>query len=176
MFEPDPVMRVWLAGVRYAPSAVLALALRGRIPANYFGISIPRHEPGSDLVAVCVQHQKTAGLVPEDRSLLLCLGAPAVNAALLAQPEIAVDRMIAAVKKLLPDTRQRITYAKLYRHEDGYPLFYPGYLQHLRTFPRSGAQTQRVVLAGDYLVSPTVEGAIRSGERAAAQLADQLRG
>lgn len=174
IFDPDPATRKWLAGVRYAPSAVLALTLRERLPANYFGISIPRHEPGSDLVAVCLQQQKAAGLVPEDRSLLICLGAPAANAELLAQPEAAVERMIAAVEALLPGTRRLISHAKLYRHVDGYPLFYPGYLKHLRAFPRS-TQRARVVLAGDYLVSPTVEGAIRSGERAAAQLVDQLR-
>jgi monoamine oxidase len=67
-----------------------------------------------------------------------------------------------------------IRHAKLYRHAAGYPLFYPGYLKHLRAFPVS-AQTRRVMLAGDYLVAPTVEGAIRSGARSARQLFDQLR-
>jgi protoporphyrinogen oxidase len=66
-----------------------------------------------------------------------------------------------------------IRHAKLYRHQEGYPLFYPGYLQHLRAFP--AAAQQRVCLAGDYMVSPTVEGAIRSGARAAQRLIDYVR-
>lgn len=173
IFRFDAATSDWLEGVRFVPSAVLALWLNHRIDASYFGLSIPRTEPGSDLVAVCVQHQKSPGLVAADRSLLICLGAPGANAELLAAPEAAATRMIAAAEQVLPGTRARITRAKLYRHIDGYPLFYPGYLKHLRSFPRH-AQTHRVVLAGDYLVSPTVEGAIRSGERSAQQLFDQL--
>ena len=174
IFAVDPVTSEWLTGVRYAPSAVLALVLRERIPATCFGASIPRTGRGRDLVAICVEHNKLPGLVPDDRSLLICLGAPAANADLIAQPEAGVERMIDAVEALLPGTRNLIVRAKLYRHVDGYPLFYPGYLKHLRAFPLT-AQTHRVLLAGDYLVSPTVEGAIRSGARSAAQLMDQLR-
>ena len=174
IFDPDPVTREWLRGVRYAPSAVLALVLAERIPANYFGASIPRTGHGCDLVAICAQQHKLPGLVPDDRSLLICLGAPSANADLIAEPATGVQRMIDAVEALLPGTRRLIARAKLYRHGDGYPLFYAGYLAHLRTFPVT-AQAQRVRLAGDYLVSPTVEGAIRSGERSAIQLMDQLR-
>ena len=174
IFTPDDVTAEWLRGVRYTPSAVLALALRERIRADYFGVSIPRREAGNDLVAVCVQQHKANGLVPDDRSLLICLGAPAVNHELIRDPQTAVERMINAVEQIMPGTRARIEHAKLYRHVDGYPLFYPGYLRHLRTFPIT-AQIHNVMLAGDYLVSPTVEGAIRSGERAARRLMDQLR-
>ena len=174
LFHPDSVTAEWLRGVRYSASAVLALVLRERIRADYFGISIPRGGRGSDLVAICVEHQKAPGLVPDDRTLLVCLGAPEANESLIAQPESAVERMINSVEHVLPGTRSRIEHAKLYRHHDGYPLFYPGYLKHLREFPVT-AQTHNVMLAGDYLVSPTVEGAIRSGERAAHRLLDQLR-
>jgi oxygen-dependent protoporphyrinogen oxidase len=173
VFDVDDVMRVWLEGVRFVPSAVLALVLNQRIRASYFGVSIPRGEPGSDLVAVCVQHQKTEDLVPANQSLLICLGAPGVNEELISAPEAAVTRMIDAVEQILPGTGSTITRAKLYRHVDGYPLFYPGYLKHLRAFPLT-AQTKRVMLAGDYLIAPTVEGAIRSGARSAQQLYDQL--
>lgn len=174
IFEADPVTKEWLSGVRYAPSAVLALVLNERIRASYFGISIPRGQSASDLVAICMQQQKASGLVPDDRSLLICLGAPGVNAELLADPAAAVDRMINAAETVVPGTRARIMHAKLYRHADGYPVFYPGYLKHLRDFPLA-AQTHNVMLAGDYLVAPTVEGAIRSGYASARRLIDQLR-
>ena len=173
IFDVDHATRVWLEGVRYVPSAVLALVLNQRIRASYFGLSIPRGEPGSDLVAVCLQQQKTDGLVPVEKSLLICMGAPDVNDELITAPEVAVTRMIESVEQILPGTRSMVTRAKLYRHVDGYPLIYPGYLKHLRRFPLT-AQTKRVMLAGDYLVAPTVEGAIRSGARSAQQLYDQL--
>jgi oxygen-dependent protoporphyrinogen oxidase len=174
LFQSDPATSDWLRGVHFAPSAVLALVLDTRIPAGYFGISIPREAKASELVALCVQHEKAAGLVPPDRSLLIALGAPAHNESFIAQPETAVERMVSAVELLMPGTRSHILRAKLYRHEYGYPIFYPGYLKHLRAYATL-PQTQRVKLAGDYLVSPTVEGAIRSGRRAAQQLYDQLR-
>lgn len=174
MFELDRVTLDWISGVRYAPSAVLALVLSERVRAGYFGVSIPRTENANDLVAICVQQQKTEGLVPNDRSLLICLGAPSVNAELLADPQAGVERMINAAEAVMPGTRARVTHAKLYRHPDGYPVFYPGYLKHLRDFPVA-AQTHNVMLAGDYLVAPTVEGAIRSGYTTARRMIDQLR-
>jgi protoporphyrinogen oxidase len=174
IFEFDAATGSWLQGVQFAPSAVLALALDTRLSVGWFGLSIPRRESANELVALCMQQEKAAGLVPPDRSLLMALGAPAHNHHFCAQPNDAVERMVGAVEQIMPGTRAHIMRAKLYRHEYGYPIFYPGYLKHLRAFPVA-AQTQRVVLAGDYLVSPTVEGAIRSGQRAAQQLYDQLR-
>jgi oxygen-dependent protoporphyrinogen oxidase len=169
---PETIQR-WLADARFASSAVLALVLKERVRADYFGVSVPRSERASDLVALCVQQQKLPGLVPMDRSLLIALGAPGVNDELIAHPQTAVDRMITAVEEIMPGTRALIAHAKLYRHAEGYPVFYPGYLKHLRAFPAHAIP--RVMLAGDYLVSPTVEGAVRSGERAALRLHDQLR-
>jgi protoporphyrinogen oxidase len=174
LFQFDKATGDWLQSVRFVPAAVLALVLDARIPAGYFGISIPREEKAGELVALCVQREKGAGLVPPDRSLLIALGAPAHNESFIAHPETAVERMVSAVEVIMPGTRSQILRAKLYRHEQGYPVFYPGYLKHLRAYA-SLPQTQRVKLAGDYLVSPTVEGAVRSGRRAAQQLYDQLR-
>ena len=162
-----PQLREWLERVRFSPSAVLALVLERDVDLDVFGISLLRSSNGtSDLVAICVQSNKTGGLVPKERGLLVCLGAPAVNEQLVADGEASVERMIDAVEQVLPGIRKRVLRAKLYRHIAGYPIFYPGYLKHLRQFPNE-ALPARVQLAGDYLISPTVEGALRSGERAA---------
>ena len=90
-----------------------------------------------------------------------------------ADPRAGVERMIDAIEVVMPGTRSRVAHAKLYRHVEGYPVFYSGYLQHLKNFPPYAVP--RVMLAGDYLVSPTIEGALRSGERAALRLFDQVR-
>jgi protoporphyrinogen/coproporphyrinogen III oxidase len=162
----EPV-REWIGRVEHAPSAVLAVVLKRPIDADFFGLSLLRAEAGvSDLVAVCVEARKTPGLVPDDRGLLVCLGAPDANASLVADPEKGVHRMIAALEQIFPGVRQQIDRVKLYRHAYGYPVFYPGYLKHLRRFPAHALPTS-IRLAGDYLVAPTVEGAIRSGEKAA---------
>lgn len=161
---PAPVAD-WLKRVEFAPAAVLALVVDRAINADFFGLSLLRSET-SELVAICVQAKKANGLVPPDRGLLICLGSPQANASLVEDADGAVERMIAAVERVLPGTRKRITRAKLYRHPVGYPVFYPGYLKHLRRFP-ADSLPRGIALAGDYLVGPTVEGALRSGERAA---------
>ena len=179
--EVAPLIRLhesltaWLDGVEFTPAAVLAVVLKRPVRAEYFGLSIMRTDVATnDLVAVCAVERKTAGLVPADRGLLLCLGAPAVNADLIAQPQAGVERMLRALEQILPGTRKDIARVKLYRHHAGYPSFYPGYLKHLRSVPIAELP-HNVGLAGDYLVAPTVEGALRSGERAALALLGQER-
>jgi oxygen-dependent protoporphyrinogen oxidase len=170
LIELPANMREWLGRVRFSPSAVLALVLERDVDIDVFGISLLRtHNGASDLVAICVQSHKAPGLVPREGGLLVCLGAPHANEELVENGEDSVERMIDAVEQVFPEIRQRVVRAKLYRHAAGYPLFYPGYLKHLRRFPVD-ALPARVQLAGDYLVAPTVEGALRSGERAAQAL------
>jgi hypothetical protein len=48
-------------------------------------------------------------------------------------------------------------------------IFGPGHFRHLAAL-RPGRRLGAVALAGDYLISPTVEGAVISGERAAAEI------
>lgn len=166
---------LWLANVQFAPSAVLAVLLNRPVPGDYFGLSLLRGDGRTnDVVAICVQGRKAPGLVPPGRGLLICLGSPQSNAALIAGGESAVDRMLDVAEHVYPGLRERVTRAKLYRHAYGYPVFYPGYLKHLRKFPGS-ALPAGVHLAGDYMVAPTVEGALRSGERAAADVLSYVR-
>lgn len=170
LIELPHALSDWLNGVEYVPSAVLAVVLKRRIKTEFFGLSIVRAEEGAnDLVAVCAQANKAPGLVPADRSVLTCLGAPQANAALIADPERAVTRMLAALEHIFPGVRESVDRVKLYRHNYGYPAFYPGYLEHLRRFP-ADALPAEMRIAGDYLVAPTVEGAIRSGNKAAEKM------
>lgn len=166
---PNEIVQ-WLNGVRFVPSAVLALVLDQPIQADFFGLSLLRdHRELSALVAICVAANKEPGLVPSDKGLLVCLGSPMENAALVENGEASVQKMVATVDQVFPGTSSHIERAKLYRHLEGYPAFYPGYLKHLRRYP-AASLPRGVQLAGDYLVSPTVEGAFRSGERAAQAL------
>ncbi|HUP88893.1 MAG TPA: FAD-dependent oxidoreductase, partial [Longimicrobiales bacterium] len=165
LFRPSDALQQWLARVRYAPSCVLSVVTDRPIARDFFGLSLLRHDKGRGLVAVCNVAAKLPSLVPADRGLLVCLSAPDASANLLADPEAAVKQMLDALEEVLPGTRSQILRVKLYKHADAYPVFYPGYLKHLRRFP-SEELPRNVGLAGDYLVAPTVEGALRSGARA----------
>ncbi|MGH7448719.1 MAG: FAD-dependent oxidoreductase, partial [Longimicrobiales bacterium] len=67
-----------------------------------------------------------------------------------------------------------VTSAHVFRYDHGYTIFPPGYLGHIARFDDAWLPA-RVALAGDYLIAPTVEGAVRSGERAARRVLASTR-
>jgi len=161
----------WLAGVRYEPELAVALSLEPALATDYFGLSFPRLEPPGDRIAAfCMQGAKGAGLTGAAREAMVIVPAPAVQAALLAaEPQEVLDSLLPSIELVYPRLSERIVRAKIYRFQDGRVAFYPGYLTHLTRFD-PGWLPPALALAGDYLVAPTVEGAVRSGLRAAARL------
>ncbi len=161
----------WLAGVRTRPTSTLALRLDRPAPGDWFGLSFPRTAPPGDrLVAACALERKIPGLVPEGRGLLVLYPAPSLAPRVAEMEAGAVaDLLLPALEQALPGIGARVTRARVYRFPDGSVQFYPGYLEHLRRFDEAWLPA-RLALAGDYLVSPTVEGAVRSGLAAAARL------
>jgi protoporphyrinogen oxidase len=161
----------WLAGVRTAPAVTLALVLNQPINVDYFGLSIPRAQTDvQGIVAICVQERKAGRLVPNGQSALVVLPAPGMGTQLIdVEPSAVLDTLLPGVERVLPSTKGRVTRARATRFTDGYTIYYPGYLKHLSSFSAL-PQPANVALAGDYLCSPTVEGAVRSGQAAADRL------
>ena len=84
-----------------------------------------------------------------------------------------ITRLIAAAPRS-PRLERDVVRARVYRLPEGYTLFYPGYVRHIRSYDERWAPA-RIALAGDYRVAPTVEGAVISGARAAWRLLDGRR-
>lgn len=168
---PGGMAGEWLAGVRSTTALSLALLVDGSLPVDYFGLSFPRGEPpGEHVAALCLEERKAAALGAEERSTIIVFPAPAVAPFLAAAaPEQVLDQLLPAVEAALPGVGQRVIRAKVYRFPEGGALFYPGYLEHLRRFAHTWLPPM-LALAGDYLVAPTIEGAVRSGRQAAARL------
>lgn len=164
----------WLSAVRSTPAASLGIVLDGPSPADFFGLSFPRRRgPGERVAAICLQGRKNAELDGPGRSGLVVLPAPAEAArATTADPRTTLERLLPAVREALPDAGA-VLRARVYRHPGGSTIFYPGYLAHLRRFDPDWFP-DRIALAGDYLIAPTVEGAVRSGLRAADRVLEQL--
>lgn len=171
LMRPVGPAEEWLREVRFAEEAVVALSLDRSLSVDYFGLSFPSGSPpGDSLAAICVQGRKGAGMSTSGREALVLVPAPAMMSRILAAtPREAFDLLLPSLELVFPGVREHITRAKVYRFPDGRVLFYPGYLRHLRRFDPEWLPP-RLELAGDYLVAPTVEGAVRSGRRAAARL------
>lgn len=171
----DP-LESWLRGVRYEPEVALALTLEPVLATDHFGLSFPRiAPPGDRIAAFCMQGAKRAGLTGSGREAMVVVPAPALQPDLLAaDPSDALDELLPSIELVYPRLAERIVRAKVYRFQDGRVVFYPGYLTHLKRFDPVWLPP-RLALAGDYLVAPTVEGAVRSGLRAAARLLGEGR-
>lgn len=169
--SPPPRLAALLDRVRTRPTAVLALVLERPAPDEAFGVSFPRRTPpGERIVACCVQERKGAGLVPQGRGALVVLPAPRIAVELAdAEPDTVLARLLPGVEAAWPGIGDTVMRAKVYRFAEGYTAFYPGYPTLLPRF-HEAERPATIALAGDYLVAPTVEGAVRSGRRAAANV------
>jgi oxygen-dependent protoporphyrinogen oxidase len=124
------------------------------------------------VAALCVQSRKVRGLVP-DGDALVALPAPHAVPAMLERTDAEiVAEMLSALEHVVTGITRRVVSSRVIRFADAYSLFGVGHLRAIRAFDRAWLPPN-VVLAGDYLMAPTVEGAVRSGRRAADQL---LRG
>lgn len=166
----------WLHGVRTVPTVTLALLLSRPARADFFGLSIPRDQTElSAAVALCVQERKVPGLVPEDRGAIVVLPAPGLSFELSRQtPEGVFHRLLPSAERVFTGLGETVMRARTTAFEEGYTVFYAGYLHHLDALKKV-AVPKRIALAGDYLVAPTVEGAVRSGAAAARRILTLLR-
>ena len=165
----------WLSVVRYRPSLSVALLLDSPNDVRYFGLSFPQGE-ARFVSAICVQENKPADLVPPGKGLLVAMPTPetAPTLAALESGEV-VDRMLPEIARAFPGIESRIVRARVYRWPVGAPVFFPGYLHHLGSFRRSNPERSLpLVLTGDYLYSPSVEGAVASGTDAVRRLSARL--
>ena len=163
----------WLAGVRPRATAALVLATAGDVRTGWFGLSIPRTElRDTRLGAICVQAEKETGVTRPGAGALVLLPTPAEAPSWAAgEAGEVLARALPDLDRVLPGVRERVTEARLVRLPAGGFVPYPGYLGRIAAFGEaSAALPDRVALAGDYLVGPTVEGAVRAGVAAADRL------
>lgn len=171
---PAPVARDLLADdlrpgvlddIRYVPHVRLYAARRGAGPGRS-GI----HVFPNDLVATVefgAGRFGSWGRVPDDWAWGLVCAPAATSGPLLDEPAESVsERMWTLARRIDPRLfpLERADVVQLIRWPHAVPLVDPGYYDRLRRVP----QALPVVFAGDWLVQPCVEGAVRSGEAAAA--------
>lgn len=158
----------WLRAVRTRPAVSVTLWLRQKVPVDWFGISFPRLEPPGDVVvAACVQGRKLAFATGARGDAVVAFPAPAFLDTNPSDQQL-VTVVTGAMERALPGVGKAVDAAEVVRLEGGYRKFPPGYIRRLAHDPPP--VPAGVHLAGDYLVAPTVEGAVRSGVRAAQRI------
>ena len=155
--------------IRTRSSATLVLATEGHTRTGWFGLSIPRTEPGGDtLSAVCVQEEKETGLGGVDRGAVVVYPAPDRAARWHeAEPREVLEDARPALERVVPGMVARMAEARVVRVRD-FVVPEPGHFGRVRRY--GDELPPELALAGDYLVAPTVEGAVRSGIAAADRL------
>ncbi len=165
-----------LHGVRVRPAASLALLLDRPAGVRWFGLSFAPGEARS-VAAVCVQENKVGGLVPPGKGLLVVFAQPHAAERLLgAGVDDALSLLLPDVARALPGIEPAILQARFYDWRDGWTVFGPGALGRLPALRSIAVDASpSAVLAGDWLYSPTVEGAVTSGLAAADRLLARIR-
>ena len=94
---------------------------------------------------------------------------------LITAPEKEIlARTIKDLENYFPGISNHLIGSDLQRFRYAFPVFQPGYLDYLEILHRDETSGGPVILAGDYMVYATIDGAVRSGCRAAELARDWL--
>jgi protoporphyrinogen/coproporphyrinogen III oxidase len=177
LLDAEGELAAWLDGVVERSALTVAYRLDRAAPGDWFGLSFPRTtEPGRRIAVACAMSRKLPGLVPQGGDAVVVLPAPHALPGLLSRSDDDVAAtLLADLDSVLPGIGRRVRSHRVYRHDDAYTVFGPGHVKRLLRYDASWLPPG-VALAGDYLVAPTVEGAVRSGIRAAARVLETRPG
>jgi oxygen-dependent protoporphyrinogen oxidase len=175
-----PAERDALEAARTAPAIVLSLALESCPVRKATRVRVLPGE-GSALASVAVEPGGAGAPAPAGAALLQAVAAPGWSAAHLDAADAVVEKgLLEAVERLFPGVASTVRFSTLQRHSDAVPRFDVGRyraLARLRAVQADlRAQGRRLYFAGDHWVAPTLEGAIASGVRAAAELLEDRTG
>jgi oxygen-dependent protoporphyrinogen oxidase len=164
--------RSFFESVRYAPGISVNLALDEMPHDLPFATGFARGE-GLGLRAIFQSHREP-GAAPEGTKLLTVTLADAAarRLAQVKDEEITAFTLDALAKTPLGllSTHESIVHRWRYAR----PIFPRGALSRLEHFGVRIARSPRLAFAGDYLVGPTVEGALTSGMQAASRVVQSL--
>ncbi|HEX6966452.1 MAG TPA: FAD-dependent oxidoreductase [Gemmatimonadaceae bacterium] len=169
-------MLEWLGSVPLRPSWTLALVLDVPLRRDVFGV-FPDVRTARTVSACAIYGTKLGHTAPTERDVVLAWPTPDCAERLAgASSGVVTAAMLPEIEAVLPEVRGHVTRARLYRFDEGTPIASPGFAAHRARGRELADQLPLpIALAGDYLTAPLIEGAVASGERAAARLLDVVR-
>ncbi len=174
----DPAERDGFARVDYAPSLAVAVALRRSFSAHPRQVHFPPGE-GSPLETALFEPGVTGGRVPDGHGLATLRATGAWSRAHLdADDEAVTGALLDAAAQVEPGLRGAALFTRVLRAERSQPRFDVGRYRDIARFARVQADQRgrgrRVYFAGDYLMDPSLSGALASARRAARDAAADL--
>lgn len=165
-------------GVRMDPGITVVAALCRAPGPRPERVLVPRSE-GSPLECAVLEPGSGANRAPEGCGLGTLRAVPEFAASHMdASDEVIEKALVGALDSLLPGIARAIEFVRVARMPEAAPRFDVGSFRQIDRFERVQrdlrASGRRVYFAGDYLVHPTFEGAVVSGERAAAAVLEDL--
>ncbi len=174
----DPLLttpeRKFLDAVRYAPSFSVAAALCRPLTARARRVLL-RAEATAPLASAVVEPGFRGSRVPAGCGIATLEATGAFAAAHPETPDESLEKeLIGELDRLWSGFASSVEFTRVFRHRYGSPRFDVGAYRALARFRRVQSDRRgvgrRLAFAGDYLMHPSAEGAVRSGERAAEEL------
>ena len=169
-----PAERERLAAARSRPAIVLNAALERSPTRKATRVRMPASD-GSPLITIAVEPGGSAAPAPMGAALLsLVARADWARAHLEADAAVIEKGLLAALDRVLPGASGDIVFSEVRRYPQAVPHFEVGRYRQLARLAALGAEQRatgrRLYFAGDHWLAPTLEAAVASGRRAAAQL------
>jgi protoporphyrinogen oxidase len=163
--------REGLARVRHAPRLALVLGLRRALHPHPRFVSVP-HSEGGPLASVVLEPGVAGGRVPSGRGLAHLEARLDYAAVSESVPgDVLAKELQENFEELFAGARGAAAWTRLYRLPFATPRFDVGRYREIAAFERVGEAERRsgrrVYFAGDYLMDPSWNGALVSGQRAA---------
>jgi len=171
--------RDFLASAHCAPAIVAHLALSKPLTPLATRVRAPA-ALGSPLAAIALEPGGARAPAPEGAGLATLLARPDWSRRHLQAEDGELESdLVGALERLYPRAADALRFAALRRWPAAFPHFPVGRYRALARFRRFEAarlaEGRRLAYAGDYLCAPTLEGAVRSGQRAARALLQSFR-
>jgi len=178
----DPLLqtaeRGFLARARYAAAIVMAVALDRTVVGCATRTRVPDGE-GWPVAVIAIQPGGAGAPAPEGKELALVTASGRWSQAHLKTPDEIVEKdLLGLLQRLHPGSSSAIGFSAVRRYLQAFPRFDVGRYREIARFRsvqrdlRAGGR--RLYFAGDYLVGPSLEGAVTSGFRAADQILSDL--
>ncbi len=174
------------AKVRYLPALTLVVALRRAFSSHPQFIQFPadsqadsRFDQGSPLESVTLEPGLKGGRAPEGNGLAVLRAKGAWSRRYFDAPDEMIQKeLIAAMGRVLPRIHGAALFTQLLREPHAVPAFEVGRYREIADFHRiqadQRADGRRIYFAGDYLMGPGWDAALRAGMRTAAAVERDL--